>query len=236
MKTAAMPRPFGALMICTMATAALALFAAHVSGAATTPTVTCPGTSSTAFAQWGDQDQYTLAPNGDFEAANFATASGWTLAGGAAQVAGNESFGVHAKTDSHSLSLPAGATATTPSICVNVYDPTIRLFATGASGSSLAVAVIATLSTARSSPCPSASSHPERPGRRRPRSTSSRTCSRCGRPTERRTSSSGSLPPATASRSTIFTSTRARGTDPRPSPGWRWRSLRPRRLHLAGFD
>jgi len=140
-----MPRPFGALTICTMATAALALFAAHVGGAATSPTVTCPGISSTAFAQWGDQDQYTLAPNGDFEAANFATASGWTLTGGAAQIAGNESFGVHAKTDSHSLSLPAGATATTPSICVNVYDPTIRLFATGSAGSSLAVSVIATL-------------------------------------------------------------------------------------------
>ena len=143
--TAAMPRPFGALTLCTMATAVLALFAAHVSGAATGTTVPCPGTSSTAFAQWGDQDQYTLAPNGDFEAANFATASGWTLTGGAAQVAGNESFGVHAKTDSHSLSLPAGATATTPSICVNVYDPTIRLFATGGTGSSLAVSVIATL-------------------------------------------------------------------------------------------
>ena len=87
MKTAALPRPFGALALCTMATAVVALLAAHVSGAATAPTVTCPGTSSTAFAQWGDQDQYTLAPNGDFEAANFATTSGWTLAGGAAQVA-----------------------------------------------------------------------------------------------------------------------------------------------------
>jgi hypothetical protein len=144
--TAAMPRPFGALTLCTMPTAALALFAAHISGAATGTTVTCPGTSSTAFAQWGDQDQYVLAPNGDFEAASFATTSGWTLAGGAAQVAGNESFGVHAKTDSKSLSLPAGATATTPLICVNVYDPTIRLFATGAAGSSLKVEVIATLS------------------------------------------------------------------------------------------
>ena len=146
MKTAAMPRPFGALTLCTMATTVLALFAAHVSGAATGTTVTCPGTSSTAFAQWGDQDQYTLAPNGDFEAANFATASGWTLAGGAAQIAGNESFGVHAKTDSHSLSLPAGATATTPSICVNVYDPTMRFFVTGGgAGSILTVSVVATL-------------------------------------------------------------------------------------------
>jgi hypothetical protein len=145
-KTAATPRPFGALTLCTMTMAILALFAAHVSGAAAGTTITCPGTSSTAFAQWGDQDQYVLAPNGDFEAANFASTGGWTLTGGAAQVAGNESFAVHAKTDSNSLSLPAGATATTPSICVNVYDPTIRLFATGAAGSSLKVEVIATLS------------------------------------------------------------------------------------------
>ena len=143
MKTAAMPRPFGALTLCTMATAVLALFAAHVSGAATGTTVTCPGTSSTAFAQWGDQDQYTLAPNGDFEAANFATASGWTLTGGAAQVAGNESFGVHAKTDSHSLSLPAGATATTPSICVSVARSSITT--TMASVASPAAVILSTL-------------------------------------------------------------------------------------------
>ena len=119
---AASPRRFGALMVCT--TAILALLAAHVSAAVAGTTVVCPGTSSTVFAPWGDQDQYTPAPGGNFE-----SMSGWTLTGGAAQVVGNESFYVNAKTDTHSLSLPTGATATTPSICVNVYDPTIRLFA-----------------------------------------------------------------------------------------------------------
>jgi hypothetical protein len=143
--TAATPRPFGALTLCTVAI--LALFAARVTAASAGTTLTCPGTSSTAFAQWGDQDQYVLAPNGDIEAANFASTSGWTLTGGAAQVAGSESFSVHAKTDAHSLSLPAGATATTSAICVNVYDPTIRFFDTGAAGSSLRVDVIATLAS-----------------------------------------------------------------------------------------
>jgi hypothetical protein len=66
--------------------------------------------------------------------------------GAAAQVAGSESFSVHAKTDSHSLSIPAGTTATTPPICVNVNDPTIRLFSLGGNaGSTLNVDVIATL-------------------------------------------------------------------------------------------
>jgi hypothetical protein len=114
--------------------------------AAASPSVACPGTSSTAFAQWGDTDQYTLAPNGDFEEANFAGTSGWTLTGGAAVVSGNESFFVHGKTDSHSLAIPAGASATTAPICVNVYDPTMRLFVTGGgAGSTLTVSVVATL-------------------------------------------------------------------------------------------
>jgi hypothetical protein len=143
-RIAATPRTFGALAVCV--TAILALCVAGVAGAATGTAVACPGTSSTAFAQWGDTDQYTLAPYGDFEEANFATTSGWTLTGGAAVVSGNESFFVHGKTDSHSLSLPAGSTATTAPICVNVYDPTMRFFVTGGgAGSALTVSVVATL-------------------------------------------------------------------------------------------
>jgi hypothetical protein len=127
--TAARPRALSALTICV--TALLALLAASATGAAAATTGSCPSTTSTPFTQWGDTDTYTLVPNGDFEVASFATKSGWRLTGGAQTVAGNERFYVHAKTDSKSLSLPAGATATTPQVCVNLCSPTIRLFATG---------------------------------------------------------------------------------------------------------
>jgi hypothetical protein len=146
-QVAASPRQLGALSVCLMVV--LSLCAARLANAALpipTTSVACPGTTGTPFAPWGDTDSYMLAPTGDFEATSFASAGGWTLTGGAAQVAGSETFGVHAKTDSHSLSIPAGATATTPAICVNVNDPTIRLFATrGNTGSTLNVDVIATL-------------------------------------------------------------------------------------------
>jgi hypothetical protein len=118
----------------------VALTSARAHGA-TPVTGVCPGTVSYPFAPWGDTDGYFLVPGGDFE-----TASGWSLTGGAATVSGNETFRVHAATDTRSLSLPAGSTATTPPICINLYDPTIRFFATGGNSTSqLNVTAIATL-------------------------------------------------------------------------------------------
>jgi hypothetical protein len=76
------------------------------------------------FLPWGDVANYTLDPGGDFEAG-----SGWSLSGGAAVVPGNEPFYVGAATDSNSLSLPAGASATSAPICVGIGHPDIRLFA-----------------------------------------------------------------------------------------------------------
>ena len=56
----------------------------------------------------GGQQPYKLAPGGDFEG----YARGWTLAGGAKKVAGNESF--HATGDGgSSVSIPAGGSVTT---------------------------------------------------------------------------------------------------------------------------
>jgi hypothetical protein len=142
--TAAPARSLTALAACV--TALFALFAASATGAAAATIGTCPGTATTPFAPWGDTNPYTLVPYGDFEAANFATASGWKLTGGATTVSGNEPFYVHAKTDTKSLSLPAGATATTPPVCVNVYSPTIRFFTTGGnSTTTLKVEVLYTL-------------------------------------------------------------------------------------------
>jgi hypothetical protein len=76
------------------------------------------------FMRWLDPMQYTLAPRGNFEAGT----SGWTLKGGAAVVTGNEPWKVSGA-GSRSLYLPSGSSATTPPVCVETLDPTVRYFA-----------------------------------------------------------------------------------------------------------
>jgi hypothetical protein len=91
------------------------------------------------FAPWGDTAFYKLAPGGDFEGA----LGGWSLRGGAQQVAGSESFDVTGNPDSSSLSLPAGAVATSPQTCVTAAYPAFRFFTrTDTPGSSVAVSVV----------------------------------------------------------------------------------------------
>lgn len=79
----------------------------------------CPNEppSSQPFIAYGDSDSYFLAPSGDFEAG----ASGWTLENGASLVKGPAGTG-------DSLSLPPGATATSPPICVTRGHVSARLF------------------------------------------------------------------------------------------------------------
>jgi len=91
------------------------------------------------FTRWLDYASYTLVPGGTFES----SLTGWTLAGGAKVVSGNEPFDVHGNGESHSLSLPAGSSATTPTMCVTLAHPDLRFFArnTGSSLSALAVSV-----------------------------------------------------------------------------------------------
>ena len=81
-------------------------------------------TETQPFSQWGDSSQYVAVPGGSFEAGSPA----WALTGGASVVSGNESYYVGGAGDSHSLSLPAGSTATSPAICTSIYHPTLRLF------------------------------------------------------------------------------------------------------------
>jgi hypothetical protein len=76
------------------------------------------------FARFGDSAWYTEVAGGSFEAGQ----PGWTLTGGAKVVAGNEPWYVGGA-DSRSLSLPAGASATSPAICVGLGEPTLRYFA-----------------------------------------------------------------------------------------------------------
>ncbi len=88
------------------------------------------------FSQWGDFGYYKLAPGGD------GSLSGWSLQGGAQQVAGGEPWNVSGSA-TNSLSLPAGAVATAPQTCVNAAYPTFRFFnVTGTPGSSAAVSVV----------------------------------------------------------------------------------------------
>ncbi|HEY7455579.1 MAG TPA: hypothetical protein VH683_13495 [Thermoleophilaceae bacterium] len=116
----------------TFIAAALAVFAlaATASSAsagllvASAPDCT-PKPTTQAFKQWGDQTPYNLAPGGSFEGG----AGGWSLAGGAKIVSGNEPWKVAGSSHSRSLQLKPGATATSPVICVGLEHPTLRLFA-----------------------------------------------------------------------------------------------------------
>jgi hypothetical protein len=91
----------------------------------------CAGTYEKPFAQWGDNASYTLVRDGTFEGG----AAGWSLAGGAKVVPGNEPFYVHGGGENRSLLLPRGSTATSPPVCMVLGQPKMRLFAVAPSGS-----------------------------------------------------------------------------------------------------
>jgi hypothetical protein len=85
----------------------------------------CGAPTSKPFARWLDYSSYTLVPGGDFEAGSVP----WSLVGASA-ASGNESFHVGGDGDG-SLSIPRGATATSPAFCGGLDHPTLRLFAKG---------------------------------------------------------------------------------------------------------
>ena len=100
--------------------------------------IACPSATSTPFAAWQDYANYAFAPDGGFEAG----ATGWSLSGGARAVSGNESFYVHSSTDKASLSLPNGASATSPPMCISLLSSKMRFLTRGDSGSSVKVQVV----------------------------------------------------------------------------------------------
>lgn len=88
--------------------------------------LTCPGqTYVQPFVPWLDPANYVLVQNGSLESTR-----GWSLAGGAKLVSGNEPWKVSSRTDSRSLALPSGSSATTPTLCITLLHPTLRLFTT----------------------------------------------------------------------------------------------------------
>ena len=81
------------------------------------------------FLRWLDPMQYVFAPNGGFESGS----SQWKL-NGAYVVSGNEAYNVHSASDSRSLYMPNGSSATTRAMCVELTDPTLRFFARNRGG------------------------------------------------------------------------------------------------------
>jgi hypothetical protein len=89
--------------------------------------IACPNPTSVPFAPWSDYANYAFVPDGGFENG----ASGWTLTGGASVRGGNESFYIHSTSDRNSLSLPAGSSATTPTMCIGLLSTKMRFVAAG---------------------------------------------------------------------------------------------------------
>lgn len=130
MRTAAITMSRRALVSCVIA---LLMTLAALGGTQSAVAASgCPGTLATPFSAFGDLNQYWLATGGSFEGAN----SWWTFSGGAAIVAGNETFFVDGRTDARSLLIPPGGSATSPSFCVTTSSPLMRFFAKGGDGSS----------------------------------------------------------------------------------------------------
>jgi hypothetical protein len=110
----------------TILAAVAALTALAAFGASSAAAASCPSDGAAkVFGAWGDQRDYVLAPDGGFES----NGSGWSLAGGARVVAGNEAHFLHGRDDSRSLSLPAGSSAVSPAVCMAIDTPVFRMVA-----------------------------------------------------------------------------------------------------------
>jgi hypothetical protein len=127
-------------LVAVAAVASLLLLAPGARAGLITDSVDCDAEQvSQPFVPWIDASQYKLAPDGALE-----HAGDWSLRGGAAIAAGNESYYVTDEDHAHSLNLPPGSSATTPAVCVGLEHPTLRFFArsNGSLLSSLLVQVV----------------------------------------------------------------------------------------------
>jgi hypothetical protein len=97
----------------------------------------CPDATARPFTPWSDYANYAFSPNGGFESG----ASGWSLSGGNV-VSGNEPFYLHGSADKYSLSLPAGASATSPGMCISLLSGKMRFVAKGDPGAKVKVQIV----------------------------------------------------------------------------------------------
>jgi hypothetical protein len=119
------------LVVAALALGALIAPAGAIAGPLVASAPDCDQQSlSQPFAPWLDPAQYQLAPDGGFEAG----AAGWGLSGAAATTSGNEPYDIHDAGDSRSLALPAGSSATSPTVCVGAEHPTLRFVSKKTSG------------------------------------------------------------------------------------------------------
>jgi hypothetical protein len=120
-----------------LALSATAVPAAHAGLLSILPGSCGSQSASQPFARWADSRYYALMPGGSFEAGS----PGWLLWRGAKVSPGNESFYVNSPTDSQSLALPTGSSATSPPACTSIHHPTMRFFLrnTGSASSRLKV-------------------------------------------------------------------------------------------------
>jgi hypothetical protein len=81
----------------------------------------CPSQGTQVFAPWNDFRSYYLAPNGGLESGS----NGWSLSGGATVVSGNQPFFGNG---THSLSLPSGSRALSPTTCIGPNALSLRMF------------------------------------------------------------------------------------------------------------
>jgi hypothetical protein len=125
-----------AVLVLTLAAGAIAL-AGTAAPASAGLGLACPDATSKPFAGWSDYANYAFAPNGGFESG----ATGWSLSG-AKVVPGNESFYIHASGEKYSLSMPAGASATSPPMCISLLSGKMRFVARGDSGAKVKVQII----------------------------------------------------------------------------------------------
>jgi hypothetical protein len=113
------------LAIAAVAIAAVALPASANAGILVSSATDCDSqTASQVFLPWADPASYVPAPSGGFENG----AGGWSLTGNAAAASSNEPWHVGGAGDAGSLSLPAGSSATSGSMCVGIDKPDLRFF------------------------------------------------------------------------------------------------------------
>jgi hypothetical protein len=101
----------------------------------------CPSQPVTnPFTQWGDTNNYFLVPGGSFEGTTDDV--GWNL-NNASLTSGNEPFNLNSSSDSQSLTIDAGGTATSPFFCVDSTMQGMRFVAQQVdSGSDLQVVAL----------------------------------------------------------------------------------------------
>jgi hypothetical protein len=125
------------LVVALAATAGITALAFSAAPASAGLGLACPSATSKPFAQWSDYANYAFAPNGGFESGS----SGWSLSG-ARVMPGNEPFYIHGSGDRYSLSLPAGASATSPPMCISLFSGKMRFVVRGDSGAKVKVQIV----------------------------------------------------------------------------------------------